>query len=211
MLTWAEVGVVIRAVPGRRGALLARLRGRLDSEGIEHAVSWHAPGRTVPGSYADAVAAGAAWGRPWLLQFEDDALPCRGFADAAIRVLSAAAALPRVGLASLYSGRRHPAGAPPPPLPGYEVLPASRWFGMAQAVAIRSADAAGHNEFMIGWTSGRPLATDVATAAWLRSRGLRVVRAWPSLVQHDDGGDSLYGHRPHPNRTAPSFREEARS
>lgn len=199
---WDEdVRASIRTVPGRRdakaNALLVRVRGFCRSV----VLSPHAEGRTVPESYADAIV--AARGAAWALQLEDDAILAPDFEDRALELIDVASRLPRVGLVSFYSGRRVQAGEGLPRR-SHEVLPGSK-FLMAQAFAMRSEFVDDHNTFMLEFTRERPYATDTATAAWMKARGLRYVRAWPSIVQHMDL-PSLSGHRRNPNRFSESFR-----
>jgi hypothetical protein len=203
VLTWSDIGIVVRAVPLRRAHLLTRLIGQVDAFEDGCAIAYHKAGRTVPESYADAL---AEWGvaRPWVMQLEDDAVLCPNFGEHALRVIreADAAQLPFV---SLYSGRRPREGVSLPEPGNWELVSGSK-FSMTQAFAVRSQLVADHNTFMLSFTEGRPYATDTATAAWMKSRRMRFARAWPSLVQHDDGGESLSGHRANPNRTSPSYR-----
>ncbi len=196
-----DIAVVIRAVKGRRCRQLARLHCQIPCA----TVSYHAEGRTVPESYADAWKLGLSLNRPWVLQLEDDAYLCPTFKTEATRLIREASFIDRVGLVSLYSGRRIKAGEILPRNPTLELISGSR-FLMAQAVAMPSHLVLDHSAFMLDWTEeqGRPLATDTATGQWLKDRGLRCARSWPSLVQHDMA-DSLYGHTTHPNRMSPSF------
>lgn len=194
-LTWKDVAISIRAVPGQREGCLSGLCGQLDGFGLDFSISYHRPGRTVPESYADALA--TTGGRSWVLQLEDDAILCRGFPTQAIRLLNSGRSLP---LVSLYSGRRT---GVLPLVPALEVLPGSR-FLMAQGFFLRSDCVPDHNAFMLDFCRDRPFATDTATAAWMQARKLRFGRAWPSLVQHTPG-PSLSHHAPHPNRFARYF------
>jgi hypothetical protein len=203
-MTWDDVGVVIRAVRGDRERWVADLLDRLAFR-PGAVVSWHGEGRTVPESYADALAAWDGRGVRWVLQLEDDAILSPDFEAHALRLLRRADARPDVGLVSFYSGRRLRPGEAPPDPPTLEYLPGAR-FLMAQAIALRAGSVADHNGFLLRWTSerGRPYATDPATAAWLSARGLRYARAWPGIVQHRDV-PSLYGHRRNPNRFSSSY------
>lgn len=208
---WSEVGIVIRAVRGDREPWVKQLLGQIDFRpGV--VVSWHGEWRSVPESYADALAAGAVGPVRWVLQFEDDVVLAPGFAGHAIRMLAEAYGNSRVGLVSFYSGRRVRPGEAMPAPPRLEYLPGAR-FLMAQAIAIRSELITDHNEFMIRWTAERqrPYGTDTATAAWLSACGFRYGRAWPSLVQHRDGPSVCRQRntgRPHtsgPLRRSPSY------
>lgn len=207
MLTWDDIGIVIRAVPGQREASLAFLTEQIRDFAPEGIISWHGAGRTVPESYADAL---ASWrNREWVLQFEDDVVLSPDFAIQALRLMNERT---DVGLVSFYSGRRLKLNERPPTLPILEYLPGAR-FLMAQAVALRIRDVSDHNAFMIAWTGkyNRPYGTDTATALWLKSRRLRLARAWPSLVQHRalrSMCHQKFSTRPHasnPMRTSPSF------
>lgn len=198
------MGVVVRAVRGDRERWVEELLGRLDFR-PGAIVSWHGDGRTVPESYADALSAWGGAPARWVLQFEDDAVLAPDFADHALRLLRQADARPNVGLVSFYSGRRVREGEAIPGEPTLEYLPGAR-FLMAQAIAMRAASIADHNDFLLRWTAerGRPYATDPATAAWLAARGLKYGRSWPGIVQHRDV-PSLYGHRRNPNRFSASY------
>ena len=78
---------------------------------------------------------------------------------------------------------------------------------MAQAIAFPVQLVEDHNAYMLEFTRSneRPYATDPGTAAWLKARGLRYLRAWPAIVQHDEV-KSLYGHNMNPNRYSESYR-----
>lgn len=198
MLTWGDVAIVIRAVDGKRQHLLRRLETQLQAAGLGYSVSLHRPGRTVPESYVDALSRTS--GRLWTMQMEDDAVLCPEFNSRALAILRSCT----TWFVSFYSGRRLKDGEHLPPLPVLETLPGAR-FLMAQCFAIRSEVVAAHNEYVLNFTRDRPFATDMATAAWMQAHRMRFSRTWPSLVQHDDSGESLYGHRPNQNRRSQSF------
>jgi hypothetical protein len=197
--TWSDVWIVIRAVRGKREQCCARLLNQIEAFSEGHEISYHGDGRTVPESYADALSVDPH-SRKWVLQFEDDAILRRDFAEYAIQLLRDGQDLP---LISMYSGRRTTTA--PPTIPELERLPGAR-FLMAQAFFIRSDLVPDHNAFMLDFCreSDRPYATDTATALWLKARKYKYGRAWPSIVQHDDVA-SLYGHHRNPNRFASSF------
>lgn len=199
-MNWDDVEIVIRSVPGAREAMVADLAARV-RRFAPVSVSYHHPGRSVPESYADAL----AWptSRRWVLQLEDDAILAPDFEEHAPRMFFEIDDDQRVGLLSFYSGRRIADGESLPPEPMVERLPGAR-FLMAQAIAMRAEHVADHNAFMLNFTRVRPYATDTATAAWLKIRKLRFARAWPSIVQHRDV-PSLSGHRPNSNRRSSSY------
>lgn len=202
VIQWGDdVRVSIRTVVGRRDAEAAALLRSVSTFCGGAVLSPHRDGRTVPESYADALA--AACGATWALQLEDDAILAPDFDERALELLDVASRAPRVGLVSFYSGRRIKPGESLPES-SHEILPGAK-FLMAQAFAMRSELVDDHNAFMLEFTRERPYATDTATATWMKARGLRYVRAWPSIVQHMDL-PSLSGHRRNPNRFSESFR-----
>lgn len=214
MLTWGDIGIVIRAVRGPREAFVDSLLDQMEDQDIgrEYEVSYHAEGRSVPESYTDALAALGDYGFRWILQFEDDVVLAPDFAEHAIRLLREADMRTDVGLVSFYSGRRIRPDEVLPVPPLSEYIPGSR-FLMAQAFAIRNADVADHNAAVLRWTTerDRPYGGEFATAAWLASRRYRIARSWPSLVQHRDA-PSLYKqrntnrpHSPGAGRRSPSY------
>ena len=204
-IKWENVAVSIRTVPSKRdaSALLERVRRFAPHAGL----SPHAPGRSVAESYADAIAYRGACESPlWVLQFEDDAILAPDFEVHALPMIRAAHADKRVGMVSFYSGRRIKSGEALPPPGTWETLPGAK-FLMAQAIAFPVHLVEDHNAFMLEFTRSneRPYATDPGTAAWLKARGLRYLRAWPAIVQHDEV-KSLYGHNMNPNRYSESYR-----
>lgn len=212
MNPWAEIGISIRTVKGQREPELQALEARVRTFSPLVKISFHQEGRTVPESYADAL---AAWehekptvlGRApfWTLQLEDDALLAPSFETLVPQMLADTQNSGKnVGVVSFYSGRRLVEGEALPDPPQVEYLPGAR-FLMAQAIAFQTSQVADHNAFMLRFCANRPYATDTATAAWMKERKLKLARAWPSIVQHKLL-PSLSGHRPNSNRHSASFR-----
>ena len=214
MLTWCDIGVVIRAVREKRQNLIESLLDQMEIQDIgrEYEISYHGDGRSVPESYTDALAILSGYDFRWILQFEDDIVLAPDFAVHAIQILREIDIMTDVGLVSFYSGRRIRPRESVPTHPTIEFAAGSR-FLMAQAFAIRNCDVAEHNDFVLRWTSERcrPYGTDVATAAWLASRRYRIARPWPSLVQHRDAPslcrqkNTGRPHVPGPLRRSPSY------
>src|SRR5690606_38605017 len=119
-MSFDQIAVIIRAVRERAEAAEALL-GLVHAFAPHARISWHAPGRTVAESYADALTLGSD--RPYVLQLEDDIALSPRFGEDSPRLVHEAFAVDRVALLSLYSGRRVKAGETLPAEPTLEVLP----------------------------------------------------------------------------------------
>ena len=71
ILGWEQIGIVIRAVEGKRTEMVADTLAAAESFAPNVKVSYHKEGLTFAEDYIDTL---NEWGRDfrWILQFEDD-------------------------------------------------------------------------------------------------------------------------------------------
>lgn len=189
--------VVVQAHPARASRAEA-LASSLSGLG---ATTVYDPHPTGPPSALRTFLRVCGYGDPddWLCVLQDDAVPCRGFEDAAPR-----ACLPGT-VVSLYAGkllrsvpalRRAAARCDPfGPLDQKEYIP-------VVGVVLPPGLPAGFR----AW-AGRNLVPgyrhdDELLGLYCRKHNVRAVTTVPSLVNHDNGVESLAGHTVHGYRTA---------
>lgn len=194
MLTWNDVSVIVRATHGKRLRERNQLLGRLSGCGNVVVVESHPGGEPSRRQFVRALSQAD---REWALLVEDDAWPCDGFADHAIRRLNRQTFV----ILSLYSGRSALAED------GDEVMrvPPSQ-LSMSVALFVPSAIAAPLAAYLPEWEAANPQhkhAADYFLRDFCVRERLPVAYTRPSLCQHRPGPSTL-GHGAG-RRYSPSF------
>lgn len=210
-ITWNDICVVVATYGGQRAASRAVLAADLWTQGIGSNF-YHGSESTAP---AEDYVAGLQWAmkasdKPYILRFEDDVQVSQNFGEDSLLVANHCRE--PWGLITFYNGSR--LSSPP-----FTYEPGSK-FMMTQACLFHSDQIDDQCDFVLEWTEtklangyseyahqGKPaISWDNAIAAWLKTRKLRYVKVFPSLVQHLQL-PSMIGHHYHPNRSASSFEQ----
>ncbi len=200
MPTWNDVTITIPTCAERRDArydLYKRIEAACP--GATTLVKEHVPGEPVRVDFPRALEHAATFGRPWILQLEDDVLLCPSFGVEAL-----AHGLDRCDVLTLFSRSKADLAAMDRGEKTRKIGPSS--FSMSQAFFIRADLAVGIERFAPGWYAAHPehnRAADLLLGAYLSQKRARVLVRVPSLVQHKHLPSTLPGH--HGARQSESF------
>lgn len=207
VLSWNDVGIVIRAVEGKREEMLADTVRAVETFAPNWAISYHAEGRTFAEAYTDAI---GLWGDrfKWTLQLEDDVYLAPDFPDRALEALADPEVVNKAAFITFYNTYGN---ALEQMKDGFKVVPGPGNGPSGQAMCFRSSLIENHNAFVLDNIANNPDrkwdGTDTSTGDWLR-QGYRWYATAPSIVQHIGNQHSLVGHSKNWNRMAPSYKEK---
>lgn len=206
VIDWDQIGIVIRAVEGKREQMVADTLAAVQSFAPNVKVHYHREGFTFAEDYVDTM---NAWDRDfkWLLQFEDDIWLAPDFPDLALRALED----PRAVNSAVVTFYNTFSNAIEQGRDGFKVVAGPGRAPSAQALCFKSSELDDHNEWVLDALRTGKIApatqTDVATGAWVSATGRSWCATAPSIVQHIGNAESLVGHSRNWNRMAPSYTE----